>query len=252
MTNKRSYVFNEKSLTEGTRRFYLDVLKVLTRSNMPFLAGGAYALGCYTGITRDTKDFDVFVIPGDTEGVLRVLSEAGYRTELTDKNWLAKAFSGESLVDIIFGFANGTERVDEEWFEHSRKAKFMKFGVNIVPPEEMIFSKAFLMTRDRFDGADICHIILCQAESMDWKRFLRRFEKHWRLLYNHLILFGYVYPGSRGLVPGWVMDELSARLSGEAAKDSAKGKNICMGTFLSSVDYIPDMKKWGYLDGRKI
>ena len=39
--------------------FYKRVLQALDASGVPVLVGGAYALAVYTGIARDTKDFDL-------------------------------------------------------------------------------------------------------------------------------------------------------------------------------------------------
>lgn len=245
-----SYIFNERSIGVETKEFYRRVLNVLCDCSVPFLAGGAYALGCYTGITRDTKDFDIFTRPEDVKPLLKMLKSAGFQTEMTDRKWLAKAFSDSSLVDIIFGFANGTARVDKEWFIHAREARFLKFEVRIVPPEEMILSKSYLMTRDRFDGGDIVHTILRQSDSMDWQRLLNRFGPDWRLLYNHLILFGYVYPAKRRLIPAFIMDELACRLKKET-QDPPDRRLVCQGTFLSVTDYRVDVGRWGYEDPRK-
>ena len=45
----------------ATVEFYLQAMKILDRSGVPYLVGGAYALACYTGIVRHTKDFDTFM-----------------------------------------------------------------------------------------------------------------------------------------------------------------------------------------------
>ena len=37
---------------------------------------------------------------------------------------------------------------------------------------------------------------------------LRRFGSDWRLLLNHLILFGFVYPSERSRIPDWVIRKL--------------------------------------------
>src|SRR5258708_25489995 len=60
-----------RALDGSTRAFYRDALHVLGESGVPFLVGGAYALQCYTGIQRHTKDFDVFVRPADCQLALR-------------------------------------------------------------------------------------------------------------------------------------------------------------------------------------
>ena len=45
------------------------------------------------------------------------------------------------------------------------------------------------MERERFDGADVAHIIRGWGHQMDWNRLIERYESHWRVLYTHLVLF---------------------------------------------------------------
>ena len=63
-----------------------------------------------------------------------------------------------------------------------------------MPVEEMIWSKAFLMERERFDGADVLHLMRARQKEINWPRLLSRFGEHWRVLLSHLVLFPYVYP----------------------------------------------------------
>src|SRR5439155_24479753 len=70
--------------------FYRRVLDCLHADGVRFLVGGAYALECFTGVARWTKDIDLFVAPAGCDAVLRALERAGYETELTSPVWLAK------------------------------------------------------------------------------------------------------------------------------------------------------------------
>lgn len=243
------YAIDESHLSPDTREFYAHVLNALRDSSLPFLIGGAYAFGCYTGIIRDTKDIDVFVLESDSVRVLDALAHARYRTELTDKVWLGKAFHEEDLVDVIFGSANGIAMVDEEWFAYARPARFLDLSLRLIPPEEMIWSKSFVMTRDRYDGADIAHVLHGHAERLDWRRLLRRFSDNWEVLLNHLVMFRYVYPSRRGHVPRWVMGELLGRLERQIEEPSSPDP-VCRGTLLSETQYRIDIDQWGYQDAR--
>jgi hypothetical protein len=241
---------------EGSRQlerqlfdFYETALIALTEAELPFLVGGAYALAHYTGIVRHTKDLDLFVLPDDCEPVLQVLAEAGYRTELTAPHWIAKAFYGEDFIDVIFSSGNGIAAVDEEWFAHAVEAEVLGRRVKVCPPEETIWSKAYVMERERYDGADIAHLLRACGTRMDWLRLLRRFGAHWRVLLSHLILFGFIYPDERGQVPNWVMQELLARLQSELEKPPLP-ERICQGTLLSRAQYLIDIESWGYEDAR--
>src|SRR4051812_1066855 len=105
-----------EELGPDTARFYLEALAAMRDSGVPFLVGGAYALGHYTGIVRHTKDLDLFVRPEDSQRTLDVLADAGYRTEITFRHWLGKAFSGDDFVDVIYASGNGACPVDDGWF----------------------------------------------------------------------------------------------------------------------------------------
>jgi hypothetical protein len=121
--------------------------------------------------------------------------------------------------------------------------------VGLAPVEETLWSKAFVMERERYDGADVAHLILARAAMMDWQRLLQRFGPHWRVLLSHLILFGFVYPGQADLVPAWLMEDLLRRLRAEKA---ATETQVCAGTLLSREQYLVDIGAWDYRDARQL
>jgi hypothetical protein len=233
--------------------FYLAALHTLRRSGIDFLVGGAYALERYTGIARDTKDLDVFVRPEDSERILATFAETGFDTELTFPHWLGKARAGGEMVDVIFSSGNGCARVDDAWFRHAVDDRVMDLNVRLIPVEEMIWSKGLIMERERYDGADVIHLLRARGAHLDWPRLLRRFGSNWRVLLSHLILFGFVYPGQRDVIPSDVMRKLIARLDRETRTPPAgdgDDAQLCRGTLLSRQQYLLDVERWGYRDAR--
>jgi Nucleotidyl transferase of unknown function (DUF2204) len=266
-------------LTPEMAAFYRDAMAVLEQAGVPFLVGGAYAFAHYTGIVRHTKDFDLFILPRDFDAALAALAAVGYPVERNFPHWLGKAHGADgSFVDLIFGSGNGLTRVDEGWFRHARRGEVLGVQVRLCPPEEMLWSKAFIMERERYDGADVAHLLHCCAEELDWQRLLVRFGEHWRVLLSHLVLFGYIYPAQpanppsarhppgAARVPAAVMATLIDRLSRETfapaaggegtAGDTASGASgagadpLCRGTILSRAQYLSDIATHGYLDAR--
>jgi hypothetical protein len=63
------------------------------------------------------------------------------------------------------------------------------------------------------------------------------------------VLFGFIYPGERALVPDWLMDELLERLRRET-RQPAPATRLCAGTLLSREQYLVDVEREGYVDGR--
>ena len=229
--------------------FYLKVLRSLQDRDAPFLVGGAHALLHYAGIERNTKDFDIFVRREDYDTVMATLDASGCNTELTFPHWLGKATSEHALVDVIFSSGNGVSLVDDDWFRYATPGLVFDVPVRICPPEEMIWSKAFVAERERYDGADIMHLLLACAEALDWDRLLRRFGPHWRVLLSHLCLFGFVYPSERARVPAWVMTALMEMLEQEIQAGPAANR-LCQGTLISREQYLPDIEEWGFEDPR--
>jgi hypothetical protein len=226
---------------------YAHCLKQLAEDGVPFLVGGAVLLAAHAGIRRNTKDLDLFVIEQDLPRTLAVLSRAGLRTETPFPHWLAKAYAEERVIDVIFNSGNGNAPVDREWFEHASPGVVCGTPVQLCPVEETIWSKAFVMERERFDGADVAHLLLHCCRSLDWQRLMRRFGDHWRVLFSHLVLFGYVFPDEASRIPQWVMRELTARLHRE--EESPPGGRICRGTLLSREQYLSDLAR-GWQDAR--
>jgi len=227
-------------------------MDTLAAADVPFLVGGAYAFTPYTGIDRSTKDFDIFVRRGDVRRALDMLARAGFSTGLTFPHWLGKVFEGGTstdFVDIIFSSGNGVAAVDDVWFARAQRSDVLGLAVPIVPAEELLWSKAFVMERERYDGADVIHLLRARAERLDWDHLIARFGEQWRVLYINLVLFGFVYPAERTRIPRRVMTTLARRLRAESTEDRDRGR-VCRGTLLSRQQYLPDVTDWGYTDGR--
>lgn len=231
--------------------FYRRVIEKLQEAKVPFLIGGTHMMEHYTGLVRDTKDLDLHVKRQDVERAREVMSAAGYRTELTFPHWLAKISQGKYFVDVIFSSGNGICEVDDVWFRYATAGEVWRLPVRFTPPEESVWSKAFIMERERYDGADVAHLLHACAARMDWLRLLWRFDRHWRVLLSHLLLFGFIYPTKRALVPQWMLQELWSRVQKEV-KNSVRDRedDICRGTLLSREQFLPDLEFWRYTDAR--
>jgi hypothetical protein len=239
-----------RELDPPASAFYRRSLLALQAAQVPFLVGGAYALAHYTGISRHTKDLDIFVQPGHCARTLEVLQGEGYLTELTSPHWLGKAFCDKDCIDVIFSSGNGVATVDDAWFAHATAGNVLGLAVQVCPPEETFWSKAYIMERERYDGADIMHLLRACGGQFDWDRLLKRFGPHWRVLLSYLVLFGFVYPTEHSKIPSWVMQDLLSRLQNELRLRPAAIKQLCQGTLLSRAQYRIDTEYWGYHDAR--
>jgi hypothetical protein len=240
----------EAEFRPETAAFYRRALQVLQDGQVPFLVGGAFAHACFTGIRRWTKDLDLFIRRRDYERLAALMRAEGWRAEIAYPHWLAKAYAGEDFIDLIFNSGNGLAPVNELWFRNNVQAEVLGVPVRLANVEDALLTKAFIMERERFDGADICHLLQANAEGLDWAGLLQRFGAHWRVLLAHVTMFGYVYPGERDRIPRWVMDTLIARLAAEARQPPPQDLHLCAGTLLSREQYRHDVEQRGYVDAR--
>ena len=153
-----------------TQRFYRRVLRELHAAGIEFLVGGGYALERYLGIGRLVKDLDLFLRADDVQ---KALDHLGARLGWRHRAHLpALARQGPQArsdhVDLIFNAGNGVCAVDDEWFSTRCPRACWTCRVLLCPVEEMIWSKAFVMERERFDGADVAHLLHACAGTLDW------------------------------------------------------------------------------------
>ena len=106
------------------------------------------------------------------------------------------------------------------------------------------------MERERFDGADVAHMFRHCSGLLNWDRLVQRFGTNWRVLLAHIVLFGFIYPGERALVPSAVVRDLLNRVLADLDVPTRDSK-VCLGTLLSRAQYLVDVDEWGYEDARQ-
>ena len=227
--------------------FYAEALRELNQLGLPFLLAGTYAVSAYTGISRPTKDLDIFCKAGDYTRVLSHFKNLGYSVEIEDDRWLGKVYKGQYFFDVIFASSNGTMPIGDLWFENARQIEVFGSPVRIVGPTELVWSKCFIQLRHRYDGADVAHTILKAHNLIDWNQLLAYMEVHWEVLLMHLLNFRWIYPTERDKVPRWLMDELLERLRHQLELPPPQMK-VCRGRMFSRIDYEIDVKEWGFAD----
>jgi hypothetical protein len=227
---------------------FVEALEVLIASGAQFLVAGTFATNHYTGIWRNTKDLDIFCAPAWAKKILAILQRHSFKTSVEEEHWLGKAKKNGELVDVIWGGGNWCTVVDDHWFAHAERGQCLGKEVLIAPASDMILSKAWVAGRERYDGADIAHLIRARGRTMDWEDLLARFGDHWQLLLQYLILFRFVYPGERDLVPVELVKRLSSRIGTE---EELKDGLAFRGPLVDRYAYLHDLAEGGLPDPRE-
>ncbi len=225
------------------RECYEDALHALLELGVPFVVGGAFAVHTHTGIWRTTKDLDLMLTAEDMPEALARLQSKGFETYVKDPVWLAKAHRGDYFVDLITGIGNASLGVDRTWIERSVPRLVLGLPCKVMGAEELIVSKIFVAYRERFDGADVVHLIRKRGKSLDWARVLELVGAHWEMLLSSLVLFAYVYPAHTDDVPDQVWDDLGSRFS-RTIKNPQKNAPF-RGSLIDPRMFAIDVNEWG-------
>lgn len=184
---------------------YLDAIRVTRKTGAKFLLGGAFGLAAYTGRWRNTKDLDFFVLPSDKDKIIDALTKAGfddYHSTLGyDRGWIYRAVRDEMLVDTIWQTPNRRTVVDEEWFARSRDVVLRGEPLNVLPAEELLAIKLYVLQRDRCDWPDLLNLLYTTAGSLDWEHVVHRLEREQPLLAGLLQVFNWLAPERARQIP---------------------------------------------------
>ncbi len=221
---------------------FRDVLEALEGKRVPYAVSGAFALRQHTGICRSTKDLDLFLTARALPAALGWLRQIGLECEVTDPVWLAKARRDGFFVDIITGMSNGLITVEDSWIGRARPAVVYDVETRVLAPEELVASKLFVARRERFDGADIAHVIYGTQGNFDWHREMELVAEHWELLLWALVLFRYVYPGQSDYVPAWVWCHLLSRFEREVREPDPQAE--FRGSLVDDNMFAIDVNEW--------
>jgi hypothetical protein len=244
---RQPYMLQEPDFGPEEGRVYGEALDALDRAGLQYMLGGALALSAYTGIWRDTKDLDVFVPETEVAKVLDALRGADFEAEVAEPHWLAKARKGDLFMDVIHANDSGTVVVEESWFANALEIEVLGRRVRVIPAEEMLLSKIFVASRDRWDMSDVLHLIFARRGELDWDRILSGVGEHWELLLAYLHLYRYVYPSHTHYLPRWVMDLLLKRCEAEIGASSQDPLRF-RGTLLDDGSFGADVEVWGLPD----
>ncbi|MBV9481683.1 MAG: nucleotidyltransferase [Acidobacteria bacterium] len=232
----------EPEYHDQQRRLYREVLGLLNQLPVPYAVSGAFALQHHTGIWRDTKDLDLFLTSEDVGRALEALAAAGLECKISDPVWLAKAHRGEFFVDLITGMSNAVIVVDKSWLARGAAAVVVGVETKVLAAEELIASKLFVTRRERFDGADIAHIIYGTAGKLDWDRVLELAAENWEMLLWALLLFRFVYPAQTSYVPARVWDDLIGRFISVIKNPDPKAR--FRGSLIDERQFAIDIEEW--------
>ena len=188
----------EEQIPEPDWKVYQSVIEQLKATGISVAFGGAFATAVYTGVLRNTKDFDFYVLPQDRETVKAAIDRAGLEDHFDrlpyDRSWIYRASRDDIIVDAIWAMANQRAVVDAHWLRRGPEVAIRGERLRAIPIEELIWSKLYVLQRERSDWGDVLNLIDARAEAVDWDHLIRRLGEDVPLLTGALAVFGWIAP----------------------------------------------------------
>ena len=196
----------------GEWALYREVMRRAAAQGIRFAFGGAFATAAYTGELRNTKDFDIYIRPGDREPMIRIMDEAGltdhYDRLAYDRSWIYRASRDDVIVDAIWAMANHRAEVDDAWLSLGPEVSIFGEQFRAIPIEELIWSKLYVLQHERCDWTDIFNLLDAQLEAIDWDRLLTRLAEDAPLLRGAVSVFSWLAPDRAAAIPATVRTRL--------------------------------------------
>jgi hypothetical protein len=193
---------------------YRTAIHTLRNKKIEFLLGGGFARAGFTGHWRDTKDIDFYVRPRDRERAANALTQAGFADYFQkhpyDRAWIYRSYKRNVIVDVIWAMANQRAQVDDVWFQHAPLFTIRGESLFLVPPEELLWCKLYIIQRDRCDWTDIFNLLHEHGPRMDWRHLIQRVEDDVALLHALLTAYGWLCPEEVEDLPPFLWRNLTA------------------------------------------
>ncbi len=191
---------------------YRQVIAGARRRGIRFALGGGFAVSVYTGQWRASKDLDVYVLPRDREAMIGITARVGltdYHERVPyDRTWIYRSAKEDIIVDIMWSMANHRAPVDEAWLLRGAAVNVNGEHLRVLPVEEMIWDKLYVMQRDRCDWPDTLNLLYAAGPTLDWRYLLSRVDGDAPLLRALLSVFSWVSPGRACALPRWIWDAI--------------------------------------------
>jgi hypothetical protein len=175
--------------------------------------GGAFATAVYTGQFRNTKDFDLYILPEDRDRMKEAISRAGLQDYFErlpyDRSWIYRASQGDVIVDAIWEMANHRAVVDPVWLSRGPEVSVLGECLRAIPIEELIWSKLYVLQRERSDWGDVLNLIDAQASAIGWDHLVHRLADDVPLLSAALLVYGWLAPDRAAGIPARVWSRLA-------------------------------------------
>lgn len=132
-----------------------------------FALAGSYALWAY-GAPEPSHDVDLVVADADVETAVTTLANAGFAIERPPEDWLFKARTGDTLVDVLHRI-NGVP-VDADTLGQAEVQEVLAISMPVLPPTMVLVQQLRSLGEHHCDFARLLPAVRAVRERLDWQR----------------------------------------------------------------------------------
>lgn len=136
-----------------------------------FALAGTYALWAF-GAPEPSHDVDLVVAESDVPSAEATLAAAGFAVEHPPEDWLFKARTGDTVVDILHRI-NG-ERVEASMLDRAEERDVLAIAMPVLPPTVVVIQKLRSLTEHHCDFARLLPAVRAVRERLDWNEIRDR------------------------------------------------------------------------------
>jgi hypothetical protein len=189
-----------------------EALTALRERGVRFAVGGGLAFSALSGRWRNTKDVDLFLPPEDHEVAIEALFSVGFTDYFEqipyDRKWIFRGYKDRLILDLIWQMANYRAPVEPLWVSRGQPIELWGDRIQALAAEELIWTKLYILQRERCDWPDLLNLLYACGEGLDWPYLLSRLGEDVRLLAGVLSVYAWLEPEHAARLPGWLWPEL--------------------------------------------
>jgi predicted nucleotidyltransferase len=146
----------------------------LRDAEIPFMLAGGLASWARGGPPTE-HDVDFMLKHEDLERAGRVLADAGFRIEQPPEEWLAKAYLGDVLIDLIHRPV-GID-VDDELLGRADELEVQAVRMPVMAAVDLVATKVLALSEHHADFESVLEAGRALREQIDWSK-LREIVQH--------------------------------------------------------------------------
>jgi hypothetical protein len=186
-------------------------MRAVFQQEIPFAVGGGLAAMGYADQVRESKDLDLYILPENRDRIVSLLSNLGFHDYYDEnpyqRHWIYRSIRDGFIVDVMWAMANRRASVTDTWLR-GPAIPIEDFTIHLLPAEETLWTKLYVLQRDRCDWPDALNMLYIVGPDLNWARLTDLVDADSGLLAGVVAVFRWLCPARAQQLPPWLWSRL--------------------------------------------